>query len=101
MHINANQQIHSSILQSLAALKEYDKVKYWDEDMQEEVKALLLKLEKCIEKERVYYTMYRKIKLTGDQNCLEVKNSGNKSLSERGEFYWTEKAVKLLHMLLS
>lgn len=46
MNIHANKELHSAILQSLAALREYDNVKYWDEDMQEEVKDLLLKLEK-------------------------------------------------------
>ncbi len=46
MNIHANKEPHSAILQSLAALREYDNVKYWDEDMQEEVKDLLLKLEK-------------------------------------------------------
>ncbi len=66
MNIHANKELHSAILQSLAALREYDNVKYWDEDMQEEVKDLLLKLEKTIEKERLYYAMYRNIKLTDD-----------------------------------
>ncbi|WP_173444164.1 hypothetical protein [Selenomonas ruminantium] len=66
MNVNDNQQLHSTILQSLAALREYDKVQYWDDEMQEEVQILLQRLEQCVEKERLYYAMYRKIKLTDD-----------------------------------
>jgi hypothetical protein len=61
---NDNRQLHGKILQAVAALREYDKQKRWDEDMQEEVRVLLCNLERCVEQERVYYTMYRKIKLT-------------------------------------
>ncbi len=70
MNIQANKELHSQILQSLAALREYDKVKYWDEDMQDEVRNLLLKLEKAIGRERLYYSMYRNIKLTDDEPSL-------------------------------
>lgn len=66
MNIHANKELHSTILQSIAALSEYDKVKRWDEDMQAEVKALLAKLEKSIDRERLYYAMYRDIKMTQD-----------------------------------
>ena len=66
MNIDTNKNLHSSILQSLAALREYDKVKYWDDDMQDEVKKILLNLEKSINQERVYYSIYRKITLTYD-----------------------------------
>ena len=34
--------------------------------MQAEVKALLAKLEKSIDRERLYYAMYRDIKMTQD-----------------------------------
>ncbi len=61
---NDNRQLHGKILQAVAALREYDKQKRWDEDMQEEVRVLLCNLERCVEQERVYYAMYRKIKLT-------------------------------------
>ena len=66
MNIHANKELHSTVLQSIAALSEYDKVKRWDEDMQAEVKALLAKLEKSIDRERLYYAMYRDIKMTQD-----------------------------------
>ncbi len=66
MNIDTNKNLHSSILQSLAALREYDKVKYWDDDMQDEVKKILLNLEKSINQERIYYSIYRKITLTYD-----------------------------------
>ena len=66
MNVNDNQQLHSTILQSLAALREYDKVQHWDDEMQEEVQTLLQRLEQCVEKERLYYAMYRKIKITDD-----------------------------------
>ena len=58
--------MHSVLLQSLAALREYDKVAHWDEEMQEEVRALLMKMTKTIEKELLFYAMNRNIKLTGD-----------------------------------
>ncbi len=41
MDIDYNKKLHSKLLQSLAALSEYDKVKRWDEEMQEEVKSNL------------------------------------------------------------
>ena len=66
MNVNDNRQLHSTILQSLAALREYDKVQHWDDEMQEEVQTLLQRLEQCVEKERLYYAMYRNIKLTDD-----------------------------------
>ena len=47
-------------------LREYDKVARWDEDMQDEVRALLMKMTKIIEKERLFYAMHRDIKLTDD-----------------------------------
>lgn len=65
LHRN-NRELHSIILQSLAALREYDKVARWDEDMQAEVRDLLMKLTKTIEKERLFYAMNRDIKLTDD-----------------------------------
>lgn len=70
MKIHANQELHSTIWLSIAALREYDKVKYWDEDMQDEVKALLVKLERSILQERLYYATYRNIKLTDDNSSL-------------------------------
>ena len=63
---HGNKELHSVLLQSLAALREYDKVAHWDEEMQEEVRALLMKMTKTIEKERLFYAMNRNIKLTGD-----------------------------------
>ena len=66
MQNHGNKELHSVLLQSLAALREYDKVEHWDEDMQDEVRALLMKMTKTIEKERLYYAMNRNIKLTGD-----------------------------------
>ena len=66
MQNHGNKELHSVLLQSLAALREYDKVARWDEDMQDEVRALLMKMTKTIEKERLFYAMNRNIKLTGD-----------------------------------
>ena len=66
MQNHGNKELHSVLLQSLAALREYDKVARWDEDMQDEVRALLIKMTKTIEKERLFYAMNRNIKLTGD-----------------------------------
>jgi len=63
---HGNKELHSVLLQSLAALREYDKVAHWDEDMQDEVRALLMKMTKTIEKERLFYAMNRDIKLTDD-----------------------------------
>ena len=63
MDIDYNKELHSKLLQSLAALSEYDKVKRWDEEMQEEVAVLLKRMEKCIEKERLYYALHRKINI--------------------------------------
>lgn len=68
MNIHANQELHSTIWLSIAALREYDKVKYWDEDMQAEVKDLLVKLEKSIQRERLYYATYRNIQMTDDNS---------------------------------
>lgn len=70
MDIHANQELHSTIWLSIAALREYDKVKYWDEDMQDEVTALLVKLEKSIQRERLYYATYRNIQMTDDNSSL-------------------------------
>ena len=44
MQNHGNKELHSVLLQSLAALREYDKVARWDEDMQDEVRALLMKM---------------------------------------------------------
>ena len=66
MQNHGNKELHSVLLQSLAALREYDKVARWDEDMQDEVRALLIKMTKTIEKERLFYAMNRDIKLTDD-----------------------------------
>jgi hypothetical protein len=66
MQNHGNKELHSVLLQSLAALREYDKVARWDEDMQDEVRALLMKMTKTIEKERLFYAMNRDIKLTDD-----------------------------------
>jgi hypothetical protein len=66
MQNHGNKELHSVLLQSLAALREYDKVAHWDEDMQDEVRALLMKMTKTIEKERLFYAMTRDIKLTDD-----------------------------------
>lgn len=66
MQNHGNKELHSVLLQSLAALREYDKVARWDEDMQDEVRALLIKMTKTIEKERLFYSMNRDIKLTDD-----------------------------------
>lgn len=66
MQNHKNTELHSIILQSLAALREYDKVARWDEDMQAEVRDLLMKMTKTIEKERLFYAMNRDIKLTDD-----------------------------------
>ena len=59
MQNHGNKELHSVLLQSLAALREYDKVAHWDEDMQDEVRALLMKMTKTIEKERLFYAMHR------------------------------------------
>ena len=64
MDINYNKELHSKLLQSLAALSEYDKVKRWDDEMKEEVAVLLKRMEKCIEKERLYYALHRKINIS-------------------------------------
>lgn len=66
MQNHGNKELHSVLLQSLAALREYDKVARWDENMQDEVRALLMKMTKTIEKERLFYAMHRDIKLTDD-----------------------------------
>ena len=66
MQNHGNKELHAVLLQSLAALREYDKVAHWDEDMQDEVRALLMKMTKTIEKERLFYAMNRDIKLTDD-----------------------------------
>ena len=66
MQNHGNKELHSVLLQSLAALREYDKVARWDEDMQDEGRALLIKMTKTIEKERLFYSMNRDIKLTDD-----------------------------------
>ena len=66
MQNHGNKELHSVLLQSLAALREYDKVARWDEDMQDEVRALLIKMTKTIAKERLFYAMHRDIKLTDD-----------------------------------
>ena len=63
MDINTNKNLHSTILQSVAALREYDKVKHWDEGSQDEVKKLLTKMEIAIQQEKLYYSMYRDIKI--------------------------------------
>jgi hypothetical protein len=39
-------------------------VKRWDEEMQEEVSVLLKRMEQCIEKERLYYALHRKINIS-------------------------------------
>ncbi len=66
MQNHGNKELHSVLLQSLAALREYDKVARWDEDMQAEVRDLLMKMTKTIEKERLFYARHRDIKLTDD-----------------------------------
>ena len=63
MDINYNKELHSKLLRSIAALSEYDKVKRWDEEMQEEVAVLLKRMEQCMEKERLYYALHRKINI--------------------------------------
>ena len=63
MNIDYNKELHSKLLRSLAALSEYDKVKRWDEEMQEEVAVLLKRMEQCMEKERLYYALHRKINI--------------------------------------
>ena len=64
MDINYNKELHSKLLRSITALSEYDKVKRWDEEMQEEVAVLLKRMEKCIEKELLYYALHRKINIS-------------------------------------
>ena len=64
MDIDYNKELHSKLLRSLAALSEYDKVKRWDDEMKEEVAVLLKRMEQCMEKERLYYELHRKINIS-------------------------------------
>ena len=63
MNIDYNKELHSKLLRSIAALSEYDKVKRWDDEMKEEVAVLLKRMEQCMEKERLYYALHRKINI--------------------------------------
>lgn len=63
MDIDYNKELHSKLLRSIAALSEYDKVKRWDDEMKEEVAVLLKRMEQCMEKERLYYALHRKINI--------------------------------------
>ena len=64
MNIDYNKELHSKLLRSIAALSEYDKVKRWDDEMKEEVAVLLKRMEQCMEKERLYYALHRKINIS-------------------------------------